>query len=472
MDPAEPAPAHAALQRAIEAHGRDAVAYQGLEPGLAAWFDDDGADGGGDGDGDGGGDRAVAYADTGGAWVAAGGPHAPLAQRAAVAARFVDAARAAGRRASFFAVDDQAPWPGFARVLLGEQPAFVPAGWPDTLRAHRKLREQLRRARAKGLRVRRVAPAEVAPGTALRAQLDVLTRGWLASRHMAPMGFVVTLAPFEHADAHRYFVAERDGRAVAYLSLVPVPARGGWLFEDQVRGPDAPNGTSESLIDAAMRDLAADGAGFATTGLVPLGGAVPGWMRAVGRLGRALYDFDGLRRFKQRLHPPAWEPVWLCYPEGEPAAAHVVDALRAFAGGSLLGFGARTVVGHPGALAWVLGVPLVPWTVALAAATVTGHAGLFGFGAGALAGWTIYDGLLAVGLLRASVRPRPRLLGLLAGAATLDAALSTIHLLSVGVGVGAAAVVRTLATAAPLAGAVGLWWARHRALATQAAQAA
>lgn len=446
-------PELAALRRAIEEHGRDAVAFQGLEPGLQAWFDGDG--------------RAVAYADTGGGWVAAGGPHAPAEERAAVASRFVAAARAAGRRASFFAVDDAAPWPGFARVLLGEQPVFVPAQWPVILSQHRKLREQLRRARAKGLRVRRVAPAELAVGTALRTRLEAITGSWLARRHMEPMGFLVTLAPFEHADAHRYYVAERDGRACSFLSLVPVPARAGWLFEDHLRDPDAPNGTSESLIDLAMRDLAADGVPFATTGLVPLTGPVSPTMRAIGRLGGALYDFDGLRRFKQRLHPPRWEPVWLHVPEGERVARHVVDGLRAFAGGGLLGFGARTVIRHPGALALALAVPLIPWTAALAGMAAVGHPHPFGFSRAALGAWAAYDAILAVGLWRASRRPEPRLLGLLAGAATVDAGLSLAHVLQVGLGAGLAAVARTLAVVAPIAGTVALLWARHRARAVR-----
>src|SRR5262249_53679553 len=158
--------------------------------------------------------------------------------------------------------------------------------------------------------------------------------------------------------------------------------------------------------------------GFATTGLVPLAGAVPGWMRTIGKVGRALYDFDGLYRFKQRLHPPAWEPVWLYHPEGELAAVHVVDGLRAFAGGELFRFAARTVVGPPGARAGVLGAPLVPWPALLAGLAAPGHAALTGFGAGALAAWSAYDALLAAGLLRASRRPTPTLLAALAGAAT------------------------------------------------------
>jgi len=440
------------LYRAVRAHGRDAVAFQGLEPGLAAWLD---------------GDAAVAYADTGGAWIAAGGPHAPLARRPEVAARFVAAARAAGRRASWFAVDEAAPWPGFARLRLGQQPVWDPRAWPATLAAHRGLREQLRRARAKGVRVRRVDAAEVAAGTPLRAALDQLTAAWLAARHMEPMGFLVTLVPFARADDHRYYLAERAGRPVAFLAAVPVPARDGWFLEDLIRGGDAPNGTAESLVDAALRDLAADGVGYATTGLAPLAGDVPGWMRALGRAGGALYDFDGLYRFKRRLHPGGWEPVWLCFPEGEPAIVHVLNGLRAFAGGSLVRFGARTVARHPGALAWVLAVPLAPWALALALAAITGHAGWFGYGPGTLAAWAGYDVALAAGLWRASRRPTPRLLGLLAGAATVDAALSLAHVARVGLGAGPALPARLAATVAPLVGALGLWWARRRAVAAR-----
>ncbi|MBK9030628.1 MAG: DUF2156 domain-containing protein [Myxococcales bacterium] len=437
----------AALVRAIEAHGRDAVAFQGLEPGLKCWRD---------------GDAAVAYFDTGGAWVAAGGPHAPVSERAAVAARFVAAARAAGRRASLFAVDDVDPWPGFNRTLLGEQPVWVPAQWDATVRAHRSLREQLRRARAKGVRVRRVTAAELAPGTALRAELDAITHAWLTGRHMEPMGFLVALAPFDHAEAHRYFVAERHGHAVAYLSLVPVPGRDGWLLEDLIRGGAAPNGTSESLVDAALRELAADGATYATTGMAPLTGGVPRWMRWLGRLGGALYDFEGLRRFKQRLHPPGWERVWLYYPAGQLTGVHVLDGLRAFAGGSLIAFGARTIVRHPGALAWTLGVPLVPWAITLAVVATHGSAGWFGYSAARLGAWAAYDAVLALGLWRASRHPRRRLLGVLASAATIDAVASTLHLTQIGFGGGVAPIARLLAAVAPTLGALGLWVAFGR----------
>jgi len=74
-----------------------------------------------------------------------------------------------------------------------------------------------------------------------------------------------------------------------------------------------------------------------------------------------------------------------------------------------------------------------------------------------------FDAILAAGLWRASRRPAPRLLGLLAGAAAIDAALSVVHVAEVGLGAGVAAALRTLAVAAPVVGTVALAWARHRA---------
>jgi phosphatidylglycerol lysyltransferase len=101
-----------------------------------------------------------------------------------------------------------------------------------------------------------------------------------------------------------------------------VPARRGWLIEQFVRSPDAPNGTVELLIDTAVRRLAAEGAGYVTLGLAPLAdrahadppGTPPlwlrlllGWMRAHGR---RFYDFRGLESFKAKFSPMRWEPVY------------------------------------------------------------------------------------------------------------------------------------------------------------------
>ncbi len=452
-DPA-PAPARARARDHVLAHGRDAVAFQGLESACAYWFDTPAPEGTG---------ACVAYVDTGGAWVAAGSPLAPPDQLAAAARRFVAAARAARRRACFFCAEHPEQLGGLAALQIGEQPRFDPARWPETVARHRRLKEQLRRARAKGVRVRRVEAAELAPGSPLRAEVEAIAHGWLRGRHLEPMGFLVALEPFGFADDHRYYVAERAGVVEAFTSLVPVPARRGWLVEDTVRRDTSPNGTTELLLDAAIRDAAAAGDELVTLGLAPLSGPVSPWMRLARLATSPLYDFRSLRAFKQRLHPVGWEAVWLVHPPRRRLLS-LLDSLRAFASGSLIGFGVRSIVRHPSGLPWLLAVPLIPWTIVLAAVLAVDGGAVLGFAAPALAAWVGWDALLALLLFRAARRPRRRILRWLTGAAALDAALSALHLWRVGLGHGALApTLRLAAVIAPLLGTLALAWAASRA---------
>ncbi|HSQ63286.1 MAG TPA: DUF2156 domain-containing protein [Polyangiaceae bacterium] len=434
----------AALLSALRAYGRDAVSYQALEPGLRHWATRGGM---------------VSFCDTSGGWVATGGPLAETSDCADVASRFARDAASQGRRASFFACDHPESFgEGFSRLQLGEQPLWRPGEWQDTLRTHRSLREQLRRARAKGVRVRRVMPDELTEGSALRRAVQALADRWLASRPMEPMSFLVTLAPFEEAEIHRYYAAKRDGVVVEFLSIVPIGAGRGLLVEDLVRDRSAPNGTTELLFDRAMRDAAVDGIDTVTWGLAPLSGDVRWTLRAAGALGRGLYDFRGLRAFKARLHPREWQPVWLVYPRGQPWPLHLLDALRAFAGGSLLGFGWRTVARRPLVLAWLLTLALIPWTAVLAI-LLAFHAAvpLFGFPRSELFAWASFDAMFALLLVRAFRKPRAASYLVLALAAAGDAALASLHLARVGLGASTlGAILRVASMVAPTLAAFGL----------------
>jgi phosphatidylglycerol lysyltransferase len=320
----------------------------------------------------------------------------------------------------------------------------------------------------------------VVQGRPLRAEIDAVAAAWLARRHLEPMRFLVTLDLWREPAAHRYFVACRHQRVVGFLSLVPIPARAGWLFQHLLRSADAPNGTSELLVDRAMRALDEEGATLATLGLCPLSanparsparnpaspgdpGALPGWLRLAASLGRGLYDFRGLRAFKERLHPGIWRDAWLLIPPGASRLLAVLDVLRAFAGGRLLTFVARSVVRRPSATCLALGLPLVPWTVTLAVLAALGLHGPLGYSRGTLGAFAGFDALLVVGLARAARRPRPRTLVLLAGLATLDAMVSVLRVATIGLGGHAIEIgLRLLATGAPVLGATALWSAALR----------
>jgi len=431
---------------ALRRFGTDAVSFMALESGIRHWFRHD--------PGNGPPHSIVPYVDTGRSWIGVGSPLVATPRVAKVAYAFVRDARQKRRQACFFASEAVAV-PGFSRLLLGEQPVWPPATWTANVARHRRLREQIRRAASKGVSVRRVHAHEIVVGTRLRARIDALACDWLASRRMAPMGFLVALEPFHLPEEHRYFIAEVEGRVVAFASAVPVYARRGWLVEDVVRSARAPNGTSEALLDVLMRDVGESDT--VTLGLAPLSGPVASWLRLVGFLTRPMFDFAGLRAFRQRLRPVAWEKVWLLYPETESPLAHVLESLRAFAGGSLLRFALRSIARSPAGPCWALALPLVPWTILLAALVTTGHASVVGFSAAALAGCAAFDAILAIHLFRSALRPKLSRLALAAAAAAVDAGLSVPHLLATGLGTTVVTwTLRGLAAFAPCFGAVVL----------------
>ncbi len=428
------------LLEALRLFGRDAASFQAIEPGTSIFRDERGL---------------VAYRETSSAWVAVGSPLCAEADVPAVAERFAAAAAREEKRAVFFACDDASAFGDAESTVVGEQPWWRAGDWPEVLKKNRRLREQLRRARKKGVVVRRIDASELAEGTPLRKRADDLAAAWLASRPMQPMQFLLTLAMFEHPNEHRYYGAFRGDELVELASLVPIHGRRGWLVEDVVRDSRAPNGTTELVFDCAMRESHADA--LVTWGLAPLSGA-PWPMRAIGALARGLYDFRGLRAFKARLHPREWQKVHMIAPRGTPAWLSVIDTLRAFAGGSLVTFGARTLVRRPLVLAWVLTLLLVPWTTMLVVLLFFHRAvPLLGFPRTELFGWAVFDALFALALLRAFWKPRFSAYAILGSAAAVDALVSTMHIAHAGLGASAmSACARTASAVAPALASMGL----------------
>lgn len=442
----QPSDIRARLVAAVHAHGREAVSFQALEDGLAVYEDPDGL---------------VAYADTGTAHVAVGSPLAPEDAVAEVGARFVAHAKARRRRALFVGVENPSLFRNVEALVIGEQPVYEPATWADTLRRKRSLREQLRRARAKGVRVRRVEASEIAEGSPLRAHVEALAADWLRTRHMEPMRFLVALEPFHEPTAHRYFLAEHEGSVVAFASAVPIPAAGGYLLEDVVRAREMPNGTSELLVDALFRELR--DAPMVTLGLAPLTGAVHPVLKVIRAVTRPLYDFAGVRAYKERLAPGRFDRVYLVHPEHEWTMIHVIETLRAFAGGSLVVFGTRSLLGHPSGPPFLLVMPLVAWILSRLGLALAGRAGLFGTSTGALLAWCVADAVIALVLFRAALRPsRTKLLA--ATAAALGVAVASgLHVASVGFGGDAGTrVIRGIVALAPVVGAGLLGLASRR----------
>lgn len=465
-----PDPERARVLELLRRHGHGPTSFQILERGFRYWFDGD--------------EATIGYVQAGRWRVVAGIPVCAPERTGEVARRFLEA----GGPVAFFGVES--PFTDALRemgvpfdvVQVAEQPDWDPRRYHTDGPERRSLRSQVARARNKGVTVRRVDSDELAtaPGP-LRAEIDRVLDRWLESRRMSVMRFMVDLEPFNFPEERRYYVAERGDEPVGFLAAVPVFGRGGWFFEDVIRVPDAPNGTAEALVDAAMSEARERGEGYATFGMAPLAGVSPGpgphrTLRRLlhlcySRLG-GLYPFAGVRSFKARFRPDAWTPQYLVACPGPVGIASFRAVLRAFAGGGLLRFGLRTLhrllsrVRPPvwGNVLQALGVLLVPWTVLLALAD-----GPRWFGDPSIQwAWVTFDAAMVVALLavgwpvaRASPSARP-LCFLLCGATLTDFVLSSVQALSLHRSVGGWAALFVLAglcgplLATTLLGAVAL----------------
>jgi len=323
-------------------NGWNATAYQILNPGIAHWFSAAG-------------DAVVGFARHSRIRVVAGAPVCAPERLQEVVAEFAEDARARGDRVCYFGAGArlEASMRGDGRhgtVGLGAQPSWDPRRWGAIIEHHASLRAQLHRARNKGVVVTRWDSERARNSPALERVLGE----WLRGLGLPPLHFLIETETIALTIDRRIFVAERAGAVVSYLVASPVPARCGWLIEQIVRGRGAPNGTSELLVDAAMRALAQDGAEYVTLGLAPLsmhsryeGPEVPAWLALVLRWvrahGRRFYDFDGLDRFKSKFRPEEWEEI-IAIDDRAPFSPRALWAITgAFGGGSPLTLLARTI---------------------------------------------------------------------------------------------------------------------------------
>lgn len=317
----------------ILTHGWNATAYQLLNAGIDYWFSDTH-------------EAVVGYTCRAGVRVVAGAPVAPHAQLAEVAKAFERDAAQAGQRVCYFCADarlqaiygDQA---GYAQVILGGQPVWDPQGWPELIASHKSLRAQLNRARNKEVQVTAWASEKAQGNPELEALLDT----WLESKRLPSLHFLVEPHTLSFLHDRHVFVAEQHGRPVGFLISSPVPTRQGWLVEQVIRHPNAPNGTSELLVDAAARAAADEGSAYFTLGLVPLAqkfieqqSANPLWLRWVLRWvrahGRRFYNFSGLEYFKAKFSPHRWDPIYAITNEDAFSARTLYAVAAAFSDGS------------------------------------------------------------------------------------------------------------------------------------------
>lgn len=302
-------------RKIILEYGWNSTAYQILNPGIRRWFGQDA-------------ESVVGFSLNSRVRVVVGAPVCPPENLPVILSEFEDEAKQRKESVCYLAAESRleavcAGKSAYTKILLGAQPVWHPAGWEKIIRENKSLRAQLNRARNKGVTISEWSNEEAFNHPAL---LDCL-KNWLAAKGLPPLHFMVEPFTLSRLFDRRVFVAELSGEALGFVMLSPVPQRSGWLFEQFVHQPHSPNGTVELMIDRAMRELAKEGYEYATLGLSPLSTRAdiaafknPLWLRFLigwARLhGKRFYNFDGLDKFKNKLRPERWEPIFAI--SGEP----------------------------------------------------------------------------------------------------------------------------------------------------------
>lgn len=321
-------------RRLVLEHGWNATAYQILNPGIEHWLADDG-------------EAVIGYVTCGDRWIVAGAPICAEHELSARIDAFEQAGRWRGKTVCYFGAAARLRTlfegsPDHSTIAIGAQPVWNPAHWHRRVAGHASLHRQLLRASNKQVRVEQWPAERARLSPALRECLAQ----WLTTRRFPAMHFMVEPNLLDNlVDDRRVYVAVRDGIALAFLVASPVASRNGYLIEQIVRGRSSPNGTTELLIDACMRSLAADGVEYATQGLVALSRHArqamrgnPLWVRALlawaRSHGRRFYNFEGLEQFRAKMQPDEWETIYAIANERpfSPLTLHAVA--RAFCNGS------------------------------------------------------------------------------------------------------------------------------------------
>lgn len=226
---------------------------------------------------------------------------------------------------------------GLALSKLGEEARVRLEAFSLDGSSRASLRQSHRRARRDGLVFRIAGADQVA---SLLPRLRQVSDEWLQSKAVAEKGF--SLGRFSEAYLCRFPVAlvERSDQVVGFADLWQGAGREELSVDLMRHSNSAPGGVMDFLFIELMLWAKAQGYRWFNLGMAPLAGLeahrlAPAWHK-VGRLiyhyGENFYNFEGLRRYKEKFEPE-WRPRYLAAPGGLAQARVLLEVASLISGG-------------------------------------------------------------------------------------------------------------------------------------------
>jgi phosphatidylglycerol lysyltransferase len=289
------------------------------------------------------GDRTgfVMYGVQGRSWIAMGDPVCPPERVPHMVRLFLEKCDDFGGTPAFYEVGKgylhhYADY-GMTFVKLGEEARVDLYQFTFEGSGASRFRQDMRRLEKDGCTCRIVQPADV-PG--ILDQLEAVSTNWRGERAVGEKGFSLGFFDREYLTRFPIAVVEREGRILAFANVWRGPQKYELSVDLMRYHQEAPKGVMESLFVHLIKWGKDEGYRWFTLGMAPMSGfenspVAPLWAR-LGTLlyqhGGALYNFQGLRAFKQKFNP-VWTPHYLAYPGAFTLPRLLADAAALVAGG-------------------------------------------------------------------------------------------------------------------------------------------
>lgn len=290
----------------------------------------------------------IMYAVEGRSWIALGDPVGTPEEQAELAWRFRESAYRQGCRPVFYEVGlENLPLYidlGLTLLKLGEEARVPLESFTLEGKSRAKLRQSVRYCHGQGCRFDVVPADEV---EALLPQLRVVSDAWLARKRTREKGFSLGRFDPHYLTHFPMALVRRDDSILAFANVLGTGTKEELSVDLMRHLPDAPNGIMDFLFVQMMLWGAGQGYRWFNLGMAPMSGfeshpLAPAWARLgalLYRHGEPLYNFRGLRHYKEKFQP-RWETRYLATPGGL-ALPGVLTNVAALISGGLAGAIAR-----------------------------------------------------------------------------------------------------------------------------------
>lgn len=283
----------------------------------------------------------VMYATAGRSWIAMGDPVGPEPEGRELGWHFQAICQRHGAWPVFYQVGEERLGRyvemGLSLMKLGEEARVPLEGFSLEGSRRAELRQALRRAAREG------AGFEIVPRDGVRAllpELKAVSDAWLGEKQGTEKGFSLGFFDPEYLSRCPLAVVRKDGKVVAFANLWPAGGREELSIDLMRYDPaGAPRGVMDYLFTSLLVWAGAEGYRWFNLGMAPLAGLAERrdgslWNRLgafVYHHGENFYNFEGLRRFKEKFEP-VWEPRYLASPAGLALPRVLADLIRLISG--------------------------------------------------------------------------------------------------------------------------------------------